>query len=107
MDTYERRTQADYDVLPPHCQPMAKCFDACQASQTRKKQPTIVFACHWKWGNSFGHCEPCSAFANRWHFLIAQINAHSSSYTRLMMLLLQDPEANEELMDCRCVANSK
>jgi hypothetical protein len=107
-DTFDRRTQADYDALPSHCQPLAKRFDACQASKAIKKRPTIVFACHRKWCNSFGHCEPCSAFADRWRFLLAQIDALSSSYTRLMMLLLQDPEANEKLrLHHRRVANSK
>jgi hypothetical protein len=114
-DTFQRQTDMDYDYLPPHCQSIAKRFDACQqrkfesiattmtSSVSNQYIPTVVFACHRRWCHSvFGHCQPCSGLGDRFRFLISQINDLSSSYTSLM---IQTSNNNNENKQHRRVAS--
>jgi hypothetical protein len=57
------------DNLPPQCLATAVIFDDCQATSPF----TYVLACHRKWCNQYGHCEPCGGIGDRTRFLLSQV----------------------------------
>lgn len=53
----------DTSHLPARCVKLASQFHACQAN-VESQQP-VVLACHRKWCESYGHCEPCAGIGDR------------------------------------------
>jgi hypothetical protein len=58
-----------YHHLPTQCEKAATDFHRCQATSDH----TLVFACHRKWCNGWGHCEPCMGLGDRSRFLLSGI----------------------------------
>jgi hypothetical protein len=58
-----------YHRLPAQCEKAAADFHRCQATSDH----TLVFACHRKWCNGWGHCEPCMGLGDRSRFLLSGI----------------------------------
>lgn len=58
-----------YHHLPAQCEKVAADFHRCQATSDR----TLVFACHRKWCNGWGHCEPCMGLGDRARCLLTGI----------------------------------
>jgi hypothetical protein len=65
----------EYHHLPAQCEKAAADFHRCQATSDQ----TLVFACHRKWCNGWGHCEACMGLGDRTHSLfngIAEATKH-------------------------------
>jgi hypothetical protein len=52
----------DTSHLPDRCLELSSKFHHCQGNTD--KAP-VVFACHRKWCQSYGHCEPCAGIGDR------------------------------------------
>jgi hypothetical protein len=57
----------EYHHLPAQCEKVAADFNRCQVTSNQ----TVVFACHRKWCNHWGHCEPCMGLGDRARFLFS------------------------------------
>lgn len=55
---------------PQQCRAVASNFFRCQ-QQSRK---TLVLACHRRWCNSWGFCEPCEGLGDRMRFMLSQVH---------------------------------
>jgi hypothetical protein len=59
----------EYHHLPAQCEKVASDFNRCQATSDQ----TLVFACHRKWCNGWGHCDACMGLGDRARFLFSGI----------------------------------
>ena len=59
-------------ALPERCHSTLSAFHKCQSSSLSDKE-IIVLACHRKWCNSVGHCEPCAGIGDRTRFMLSLI----------------------------------
>ena len=57
-------------ALPERCHSTLSAFHKCQSSSLSDKE-IIVLACHRKWCNSVGHCEPCAGIGDRTRFMLS------------------------------------
>jgi hypothetical protein len=56
--------------VPEQCRAAASRFFQCQEQPTK----TLVLACHRRWCNSWGFCEPCEGLGDRMRFMLSQVN---------------------------------
>lgn len=83
----------DPSRLPPQCLETAESFQHCQQRTTENGsvRPTWVMACHRKWCNRAGHCEPCGGIGDRTRFLLSQVQ---DAAQRCMRIQLDYPVSN-------------